>query len=316
MDWFNSTEDTDPFNAPVTKVADYMMVLKEAGMSLNTIKSHKTGICTTIEAVTGINHSENIVISRLIQALTHEIPRVIHSVPDWNLVVVLRSFMKPPFEPLVDTPLKYLTMKTIFLVAWASAARVSELHAFTLEPGHYKLDTNSRFVDLYPDAKFLAKNQVASDPPRKFRIKSIKGFVPDSDPEVLLCPVIALRVYVKRTQAKRQKTGTKRIFVGIMKDKPLSIHSIAYWIREAIREGYFHAQTQDVPSLNRVTAHEVRAVSTSLAVHKHIPIKEVMKKGFWKTDTCFTSYYLKDLAKYTDSNENLITVAAGFTLQL
>jgi hypothetical protein len=50
-------------------------------------------------------------------------------------------------------------------------------------------------------------------------------------------------------------------------------------------------------------------------LHRHMPVKEIMRKGYWKSDTCFTSYYLKDIAKYTENPAGLNTIAAGFTLQ-
>ena len=96
----------------------------------------------------------------------------------------------------------------------------------------------------------------------------------------------------------------------------MTVHSVSYWLKQAISTTYTLSAPQELEKLHRITAHEIRAVSTSLAVHNHIPVKEIMKKGFWKTDTCFTAYYLKDLAKYTNSTANLNTVAAGFTLQI
>ena len=48
-----------------------------------------------------------------------------------------------------------------------------------------------------------------------------------------------------------------------------------------------------------MSAHEEIAVSTSLAHHKHVPIKD-------------TSHYLKDLAKYTEDMQGISTVTAEF----
>jgi hypothetical protein len=101
-------------------------------MVKNTIKVTKSGICVTINGTIGVDHAQNQVIVELVKSLTNHIPQNIHRVPDWNQVVVLRAMMKPPFEPLKETTLRFLTMKTLFLLAWASAGR----HALTVIPGH------------------------------------------------------------------------------------------------------------------------------------------------------------------------------------
>ena len=125
---------------------------------MSTIKAHKSAICVTINATKGINHTHNEVLAKLIKAFANVIPRTTYNVPDWDLTVVLKAFTRAPFEPLNETTLQYLTMKTIFLTAWASAARVSELHALSVTPGHFKIDSLNKHIDLFPDSEFLAKN--------------------------------------------------------------------------------------------------------------------------------------------------------------
>ena len=52
------------------------------------------------------------------------------SLPKWNLSVVLNELTKAPFEPMKDTDLKHLTLKTAFLLALASGKRCSKIHAW------------------------------------------------------------------------------------------------------------------------------------------------------------------------------------------
>lgn len=42
--------------------------------------------------------------------------------------------MKPPFEPLQEVDLKWVQVKTIFLVAITSARRISEVGALSCHP--------------------------------------------------------------------------------------------------------------------------------------------------------------------------------------
>ena len=45
----------------------------------------------------------------------------------WDLGIVLEALSKHPYEPLREASLKHLTLKTVFLLAMASARRCSEL---------------------------------------------------------------------------------------------------------------------------------------------------------------------------------------------
>ena len=53
------------------------------------------------------------------------VPRRSH--PAWDVNVVLRSLLVAPYEPLGGAPLRTLTMKTLFLLALATAKRVGEI---------------------------------------------------------------------------------------------------------------------------------------------------------------------------------------------
>ena len=54
------------------------------------------------------------------------------AVPPWDLDILLGALQRSPFEPLGDADLKWLSMKTAFLLAVTSARRVSELHALSV----------------------------------------------------------------------------------------------------------------------------------------------------------------------------------------
>ena len=47
----------------------------------------------------------------------------------WDFSFVLFSLVKHPFEPISETPLKLLTLKTVFLTLLVSGSRRREIHA-------------------------------------------------------------------------------------------------------------------------------------------------------------------------------------------
>ena len=55
-------------------------------------------------------------------------PKKVHF-KSWNLTLVLQSLTREPFKPMISAQMKYVSFKTIFLVAAATARRCSELGA-------------------------------------------------------------------------------------------------------------------------------------------------------------------------------------------
>ena len=65
-------------------------------------------------------------ISDMIASMELQRPRVTPVLPQWDLGIVLEALSKPPYEPLQEASFKPLTLKTVFLLAMASAGRRSE----------------------------------------------------------------------------------------------------------------------------------------------------------------------------------------------
>ena len=73
-----------------------------------------------------------------------------------SLTLVLQSLMVAPYEPLRDADERYLAHKTLFLVALASAKRVSEFHALSHHVFH-SVDWKEVSFGFVPG--FVAKTQ-------------------------------------------------------------------------------------------------------------------------------------------------------------
>ena len=59
-------------------------------------------------------------ISSLLANFARDKPATVKASPAWDLSVVLKMLLTKPFEPLEEDTLKFLTLKTVFLVAFAS----------------------------------------------------------------------------------------------------------------------------------------------------------------------------------------------------
>ena len=94
---------------------------------------------------------------RLLSSFHWDHPKSSRNLPNWNLSVVLYELTKAPFEPMKDTDLKQLTLKTAFLLALASGKRRNAWVANKVSNlGQWEK------VALFP-SDFIAKNQLARE---------------------------------------------------------------------------------------------------------------------------------------------------------
>lgn len=61
-------------------------------------------------------------------------PLIATGTPAWGLPLMLDALCRPPYEPLAQSELKWVTCKTAFLLATSSVKCVSELHALSIGP--------------------------------------------------------------------------------------------------------------------------------------------------------------------------------------
>ena len=214
--------------------------------------------------------------------------------PLWNVTLVLESLRGPPYEPLKRASDRDLTLKTVFLLALASAKRVGELHALTAKVGHSE-GWKSLSFSFVPD--FVAKTQNPSVPDHRFdgfTIPSLKDFSGDDPQEMVLCPVRAVRLYLKRTQPLRSSDHGRLFLATGRNKKEVSKNTISFWLRETIKRAYQSSGEEDTAP--KIRAHEVRGIAPTLLFRRNFAVDQVLRAGVWKSQTTFTSFYLRDTA--------------------
>ena len=92
-----------------------------------------------------------VTLNMLVRNFAIERPVQHREAPRWDLMVVLRLLMKPPFEPMNMASLADMTRKLAFLLTLASAKRNSEVWAFSADV-RFGLDYNAATLSF--SAKF------------------------------------------------------------------------------------------------------------------------------------------------------------------
>ena len=83
--------------------------------------------------------------------------RVTPVLPQWNLGIVSEALCKPPYEPLQEASLKHLTLKTVFLLAMASAGRQNKLQALVFDQKNIQFKPKGAGVTLYFSSSLLSQ---------------------------------------------------------------------------------------------------------------------------------------------------------------
>ena len=137
-----------------------MYLYQDLNRRPSSIDGYRTAIVDTLGPV-GHHISQSSDLHRLLSSFHRDCPKSSRNLPKWNLYVVLNELTKVPFEPMKDTNLKHLTLKTAFLLTLASSKRHSEIHAWVAN----KVSNLGQWekVALFPSSDFIAKNQVARE---------------------------------------------------------------------------------------------------------------------------------------------------------
>ena len=306
-------QGVDPLNPTAAQVASFLFDLFDThGLSPQTVKGYRTCIGSVLNRTGKTRVVLHRTISDMIASMELQRPRATPVLPQWDLGIVLEALSKPPYEPLREASFKHLTLKTVFLLAMASAGRRSELHALRFDQNYIQFKPKGSGVTLYFSPEFMRKNQKPNQVNDPWFIPAI----PTGKPEFGApnCPVRALRYYHRYlTEHPEVRKDRRRLFVPIKDNnagKELSAPSISRWICTTIVDS--HAAVQDSKNLSgSVKAHEVRAVATSLQLFNKADLHSVMKAGRWSSGGTFTSFYLRDLCPQAESLQRAGPIVAA-----
>ena len=185
-----------PTSASVGNVADFFVYLHSVKKcKVATIIGYRSAINSKHKGWGGHSVSTNGDLSKLIKGIFNSNPILKPLLPNWDLLSVLWRLCDPPFEPLLSCDVNFLAWKTVFLIALATASRVSDqLHALSVKDGNLRYERHG--IRLLPNLQFLSKTQHLNNPWIPIFIPSFHNYATE-DRDLLLCPYRALKMYIK-----------------------------------------------------------------------------------------------------------------------
>ena len=131
------------------------------------------------------------------------------------------------------------------------------------------------------------------------RAYSIPALAPTLDhdlPGRLLCPVRALKWYMKRTKFHRRDRRQLWLSCQLKSTKDITKSTVASWLKKTIVLTYAMAE-QKTPIYGSLIPHEIQAIATSLATWKTVSVEQIVSTCQWSSQNTFTSFYLRDVAQ-------------------
>lgn len=274
----------DPYDASLSDCADFLTDLFEKGLKYSTISGYRSMLSSVLPPVGRYPIGQNPFIIRLLKGVFNKRPPIRSLTPEWDLCIVLGCLKEDPFEPLKDAPLKFLTWKTVFLIAITTFRRCSDLQSLQLGEGS---------INIYKrGVTFIRTGLSKQDRPNH---EGSHIFVPAFPENKLLDPKRCLHAYLKRTQLFRKNKGktSDKLFLATKKPhQPVSSQTISKWIVRLIKFCY---KKKDKTVSGRVTGHSTRSIGPTWALFKGASFKSVMDAADWSTETTFVKSYLKSM---------------------
>ncbi|KAM9319596.1 bromodomain and WD repeat-containing protein 1 [Gastrophryne carolinensis] len=163
-------------------------------------------------------------------------PATFKGFPTWDLSIVLKGLLEPPFEPLEEVPEKWLSMKVCFLIAITSARRVSELQALSIKEPYCAILPDK--IVLRPNPMFLPKVPTSSNRSQEIVLPTLPNAAGREEDLSLLDVRRALIIYLERSKEWRLAEQIFVTFSGKNKGSAASKATIARWIKQTIAKTY------------------------------------------------------------------------------
>ena len=292
-DWCNRNA-ADPVRCPVATVLEFLQSLLDSGRSHSTLRVYASAISSRHERVDGATVGGHRLVSLFLRgALRLRPPRTLRA-PAWDLPLVLEAMSLPPFEPLTQVGLKWLSMKVAFLLAITSAKRVGELQALSVAETCLRWNPDGSGVVLWPNVAFLPKVLSRTHLNQPIRLSRFDSPSEEGRSE-MLCPVRALKAYIAATASFRQ---SEQLFVchgGPNRGCALSKQRLSHWVVDAIKHAY-GASGRPPPS--GVRCHSTRSITTSWAALRGVPLEAICAAASWATPDTFTRFYRVNVADH------------------
>ncbi len=288
----------DPVVCTVLDVLSFLQYRLDSGSLPSTLKVYVAAIAAFRSPQGGQSIGRDPMVVSFLKGARRLHPPRPPSVPPWDLEVVLRALSQPPFEPLSSVGLKELSLKTALLLALASAKRIGDLHAFSVDSDCIRFGPGDCSVTLRPRMGYVPKSLST---PFKIQTVSLSALSSESaasseaDAQTSVCPVRALRIYIDRSASFRQSNQLFVCYGGCARGRAVSKQRLSHWIVDAITAAYTN---QGLECPLHIRGHSTRAMASSWAWSRGMSIQDICVASGWSSENTFARFYRLDVQSF------------------
>ncbi len=288
----------DPVVCTVLDVLSFLQYRLDSGSLPSTLKVYVAAIASFRSPQGGQSIGRDPMVVSFLKGARRLHPPRPPSVPPWDLEVVLRALSQPPFEPLSSVGLKELSLKTALLLALASAKRIGDLHAFSVDSDCIRFGPGDCSVTLRPRMGYVPKSLST---PFKIQTVSLSALSSESaasseaDAQTSVCPVRALRIYIDRSASFRQSNQLFVCYGGCARGRAVSKQRLFHWIVDAITAAYTN---QGLECPLHIRGHSTRAMASSWAWSRGMSIQDICVAAGWSSENTFARFYRLDVQSF------------------
>ncbi|XP_029471517.1 uncharacterized protein LOC115098760 [Rhinatrema bivittatum] len=286
-------QDIRPTQASVPEVLHFLQDGLAKGLSASSLRVQVAALALLRGQVHGRTLSAHPDVVRFLRGAKQLRPPFRSPCPSWSLNLVLKALCSVPFEPIRRATVKDLTLKVVFLVAVASARRVSELQALSCREPFLRITDSG--VSLRTVPSFLPKvvsafhlNQTVDLPSFSEADRSLPNYRDLRRLDVRR----ALLGYLEVTNPFRKSDHLFVLWGGPRRGQAASKTTIARWLKEAIGSAYLlHGKSVPVG----LKAHSTRSQAASWAECSQVSAEDICKAATWKSLHTFARHYRLDV---------------------
>lgn len=255
-----------------TSIVNWMAELNETRMKYRSIRSYCVAVCSTIESATRKRMGQHPLIALTLKTLKINGVQSFQNHSMWDVKAVLERMKK-----VTTNGLKDVSKKTAFLLAlctcWRPAADLTRI----------PLDTVKFLDDGSVELQAVNVKEGGS------KIAKLTPF-----PEEAICPVSAIRQYIKMTKDSRKNQDG--MFFVKSNGENASPDTLRRWIKEMFGELGI--------DVTKFKPHSLRASSSSTLLKNGTKLSEVMKLGNWTNASTFKNHYWRPVVAQMDTPTN------------
>ncbi len=294
MKWCHQAH-IDPVTCTVLDVLSFLQYRLDSGSLPSTLKVYVAAIAAFRSPQGGQSIGRDPMVVSFLKGARRLHPPRPPSVPPWDLEVVLRALSQPPFEPLTSVGLKELSLKTTLLLALASAKRIGDLHAFSVDSDCIRFGPGDCSVTLWPRMGYVPKSLSTPFKTQTVSLSSESTASREADAQTSVCPVRALRIYIDRSASFRQSDQLFVCYGGCARGRAVSKQRLSHWIVDAITAAY---TSQGLECPVYIRGHSTRAIASSWAWSRGMSIRDICVAAGWSSQNTFARFYKLDVQSF------------------